>query len=252
MDYGRIDAQPALFETEVETFFANGGRGLNVTVPFKERAFALAREHLSARARQAGAVNTIWMHQSAIHGCNTDGVGLVRDLRRLSMLEPGTRILLLGAGGAARGVIGPLLLEAGTRILLANRTVSKAEALVTQWITEHPEHADRIAASSLDSHAISQTWDLIINATSSSLAGSTIELPAGAIGSKTCIYDMMYGADPTLFLQAGQRAGALRTADGLGMLVCQASESFRIWHGVEPMVERVIEEVRQQLQASVR
>ena len=272
LSYTRIDAQPDLFESVVERFFSENGRGLNVTVPFKERAFQMAKSHLSERAREAGAVNTLWTRDGQLHGCNTDGVGLVRDLSRLGMLKPGQRILLLGAGGAARGVVGPLLATGCEALCIANRTFSKAQTLVKDWIEHHPEHASRLQASPLEDRALSEPvfskpplstpplskppharpWDLVINATSSSLGGQTISLPEAAVGHESSLYDMMYGAQPTPFLVAATTLGAKKTADGLGMLVCQAAESFRIWHGIEPQVDPVIDLVRKQLGSDVR
>ena len=265
--YTRIDAQPDLFEGVVERFFSEDGRGLNVTVPFKERAFQMAKSHLSERAREAGAVNTLWLRDGQLHGCNTDGVGLVRDLTRLGMIKPSQRILLLGAGGAARGVVGPLLATGCEALCIANRTFSKAQSLVKDWIEHHPEHASRLQAAPLEDPALSEPplskpslskptrarqWDLVINATSSSLGGQTITLPKAAVGHESSLYDMMYGARPTPFLAAATALGIKNTADGLGMLVCQAAESFRIWHGIEPRVDPVIDLVRKQLGSDVR
>lgn len=250
--YGRIDALPDAFEKTVNQFFSGGGHGLNVTVPFKERAFEMAQSHLSSRARQARAVNTLWAESARVHGCNTDGVGLVRDLKRLGALEPGIRVLLLGAGGAARGVVGPLMDQDCTLLMIANRTASKAVSLANEWIDQYPEQSGRIQACSLEDPALATPWDLIINATSSSLAGSTIELPSDAMGQDTFIYDMMYGATLTPFLEHTAGLRKLRMADGLGMLVCQAAESFRIWHGVEPDVDPVITQIRLQLSMQVR
>lgn len=252
MQYGRIDALPDQFEEIVRQFFAKGGRGLNVTVPFKERAFAMAHPHLSSRAREAGAVNTLWVENARIHGCNTDGVGLVRDLTRLGALRPGVTALILGAGGAARGVVGPLREHGCGLLMIANRTLSKADKLVKDHIAHHPEDTGLIQACALNDPALAQDWDLVINATSSSLGGATLELPDEAFGGKPFIYDMMYGAEPTPFLEYAARHGNLPRADGLGMLVCQAAESFRIWHGVEPAVDTVIDQVRLQLRAHVR
>ncbi|AWB35155.1 shikimate dehydrogenase [Orrella marina] len=252
MQYGRIDAEPDQFEETVRQFFANGGRGLNITVPYKERAFDMAQPHLSQRAREAGAVNTLWVKDAMIHGCNTDGVGLVRDLNRLGTLRPGIKILILGAGGAARGVVGPLREQGCGLLMIANRTFSKADTLVKEHIALHPQDTGVITACSLNDPRLEQDWDLIINATSSSLGGATIELPDMAFGNDTFIYDMMYGAKPTPFLDYAARHRKLAMADGLGMLVCQAAESFRIWHGIEPAVDAVIEQIRMQLVAHVR
>ena len=252
LSYTRIDAEPDLFESIVGRFFSEGGHGLNVTIPFKERAYQMAFPHLSERARQAGAVNTLWMERGHLHGCNTDGVGLVRDLSRLGMLKKDQSILLLGAGGAARGVVGPLLATGCKTLHIANRTLNKAQTLVEDWMAHHPEHAHQLQASSLESPLLARSWDLIINATSSSLGGQTISLPKAAVDRESSLYDMMYGAQPTPFLKAATMMGATRVADGLGMLVCQAAESFRIWHGTEPQIDPIIELIRKQLASHVR
>ena len=252
LNYTRIDALPDLFESTVEKFFSENGSGLNVTVPFKERAFQMTKPRLSERALQAGAVNTLWIRDGHLHGCNTDGVGLVRDLSRLGMIKTGQRILLLGAGGAARGVVGPLLATGCEALCIANRTFSKAQTLVRDWIAHHPEHTRQLEASPLEALPAARPWDLIINATSSSLGGQVIALPETAVSHESSLYDMMYGAEPTPFLVAAKTLGATRKADGLGMLVCQAAESFRIWHGTEPQVDPVIDMVRKQLVPDVR
>jgi len=247
LEYGRIDADPDKFEAIVHEFFEHGGKGLNVTVPFKERAFDLARNNLSQRALRAAAVNTLWQVNGQIHGCNTDGVGLLEDLKRLDMLGHAQRILLLGAGGAARGVLGPLL-ESGCQWLqIANRTVSRAQVLCDQWIEQSPEDASRLGACSLEDPVLNQPWDLIINATSGSLSGQAIALPANAVTAQTGVYDMMYGAAPTPFLEHARQLGAIQLADGLGMLVGQAAESFRIWNGIRPDIEPVLQQIRSQL-----
>ncbi len=252
LSYERIDADPDHFEHIVENFFAQGGQGLNVTVPFKERAWQMARRHLSHRAMDAQAVNTLWQQSGNLHGCNTDGFGLVHDLNRLCMPMADQRVLLVGAGGAARGVIGPLL-DAGCELLhVINRTSSRAYDLVQQWITTHPSDASRLSAGGLDEVDTSVNWGLVINATASSLQGEPISLPATLFTNNTCAYDMMYGAGDTPFLAQARTGGVSRLADGLGMLVGQAAESFRIWHGQSPAIEPVIDEVRKQLSVTVR
>jgi len=250
--YERIDSPVADFEATVERFFNQSGRGLNVTVPFKERAYVMAQAQLSARARDAGAVNTLWLDDGQLHGCNTDGVGLVADLTRLEMPVRGARILLVGAGGAARGVLGPLLDAGVTHILVANRTASRAQSLLDAWTQAHPQDADRLQAAGLDQVADDAAPDLIINATSSSLQDEKLPLPASLFGPQVRAYDMMYGDKPTSFMQQAQQAGSHQVADGLGMLVGQAGESFRIWHGCQPRIEPVIDQIRTQLKASVR
>lgn len=252
LTYERLDALPMAFETCVAQFFSDKGRGLNVTVPFKERAWQLAQSNLSDRAKQAGAVNTLWTSPQGLHGCNTDGIGLVRDLQRLALLIPNARVLLLGAGGAAKGVLGPLL-EAGCEHLhVANRTADRALSLRQAWIEQQPAVTSCLTAGSIGADLTDRSWDLVINATASSLQGQSLELPAGLFSAKTSAYDMMYGEQPTLFLQQATQQGATRVADGLGMLVEQAAESFRIWHGTLPEVTPVINAIRAQMSSAVR
>jgi len=221
------------FAETLAQFCAEGGRGANVTVPFKEQAFALATRR-TPRAELAGAVNTLIVEDGALRGDNTDGAGLVADLtRNLGQVLGGKRILLLGAGGAARGVIGPLLELAPARLVIANRTASKAVALA--------EHFDRgVEGSGLD--AANTRFDLVINATAASLEGSLPPLSPAIFGPDTLAYDMMYGRD-TPFLEFARKLGA-KTADGLGMLVEQAAEAFHLWRGVRPDTRPVIAALR--------
>lgn len=251
LQYDRLDAAPASFETTVADFFANGGQGLNVTVPFKERAWLLAQANLSTRALLAGAVNTLWTSPSGLHGCNTDGVGLVRDLQRLAMLGEAPRVLLLGAGGAAKGVIGPLLDAACEHLHVANRTAARAQDLRQAWLTQRPDDQARLSASGL-TDLPNMHWDLVINATASSLHGEAPDLPEGVYREHTRAYDMMYGPISTAFLDQAQARGVTQSADGLGMLVEQAAESFWIWHGVLPTTTPVIEAIRCQMRVAVR
>ncbi len=249
--YDRLDAAPVSFETAVTHFFASGGQGLNVTVPFKERAWQLAQANLSTRALLAGAVNTLWSSPNGLHGCNTDGVGLVRDLQRLALLGSAPRVLLLGAGGAAKGVIGPLLDSACEHLHVANRTAARAQALRQAWLAQRPGDQARLSVSGL-TDLPKMHWDLVINATASSLQGEAPELPKDVYRENTRAYDMMYGSNPTAFLQQAQSRGVTQSADGLGMLVEQAAESFWIWHGVLPTTTPVIEAIRHQMQVAVR
>jgi len=250
--YERIDSPVPDFEATVERFFNQSGSGLNVTVPFKERAYVMAQAQLSARARDAGAVNTLWLEDNQLHGCNTDGVGLVADLMRLDMPVHGARILMLGAGGAARGVLGPLLDAGVAHIHVLNRTAARAQSLIDAWTQAHPQDADRLKADGFDQVSDCVAPDLVINATSSSLQDEQLPLPASVFGPRVCAYDMMYGDKPTSFMRQAQQAGSRQVADGLGMLVGQAGESFRIWHGCQPSIEPVIEQIRAQIKASVR
>ncbi|MCY1209131.1 Shikimate dehydrogenase (NADP(+)) [compost metagenome] len=222
-------------------FFATG-KGGNVTVPFKEQAYQLAGS-LSARAQRAGAVNTLKkLDDGSLLGDNTDGAGLVRDLTRNAGLElAGKRILLLGAGGAARGVIEPLLAEKPAALVIANRTVEKAEALARLFADLGP-----VSASGFD--WLEEPVDLIINGTSASLAGDLPPISPSLIkpGYTVC-YDMMYGKEMTAFNRWAAEHGAARTLDGLGMLVEQAAEAFLLWRGVLPDSAPVLAELRRQL-----
>lgn len=227
IDYGRIEAPLGGFERAAEEFRAGGGTGLNVTLPFKEDAFRYCAE-LSPRARLARAVNTI-KFGATVFGDNTDGVGLVRDL---GAELPERRVLLMGAGGAAQGVVGALL-EAGVAALtVANRTETKARELAARF--------PGIAASGYA--ALKPGFDLIINATSAGLLDEAPALPPGVLAGAKLAYDMVYGRD-TPFLAAA-RAAHVRASDGLGMLVEQAAESFFVWRGVRPDTASVLRELR--------
>ena len=222
-------------------FFAEG-RGGNVTVPFKEEAYRLADE-LSERARRAGAVNTLKkLDDGRLLGDNTDGAGLVRDLTVNAALNlANARILLLGAGGAVRGVLEPLLACQPRALVIANRTVAKAEQLAQEFAELGP-----VAASGFD--WLSEPVDLIINGTSASLAGELPPLDPSLIqpGHTVC-YDMMYAKEPTAFNRWASEHGAARCIDGLGMLVEQAAEAFYLWRGVRPDSAPVLAELRRQL-----
>jgi len=227
------------FTTAVNEFIGQGGKGANVTVPFKEEALELADE-LSERARLAGAVNTLSFSKGKIYGDNTDGEGLVQDLLRNNVKLENSRILLLGAGGAARGVILPLLAKNPNSIVIANRTVSKAENLVEQF------NSSKLSASGFE-QASDQVYDIIINATSASLTGTLPAITASTVTKNTVCYDMVYGKNLTPFLVWAKAQGAAKVIDGLGMLVGQAAESFFIWRGVKPEVEAVIEQLKKAL-----
>lgn len=232
MRYDAILAPLDGFAASVAAFIAAGGRGANVTVPFKEEAFRLAGR-LSPRAQRAGAVNTL-MFDNGILGDNTDGAGLVADLtHNLHCALTGKRILLLGAGGAARGVIEPLLEQQPAALVIANRTVSRAQELAALF-------GHGIRACGFDE--ASTPFDLIINATAASLAGELPPLSPQLFTANTLAYDMMYGRD-TPFLSFARGHGAA-TADGLGMLVEQAAEAFYVWRGVRPDTGPVIASLR--------
>ena len=234
------------FAQTVADFRAQGGRGLNVTVPFKLEAFALAERH-TARAQAAGAVNTLAFGADGVLGDNTDGAGLVRDLTaNLNFALAGCRILLLGAGGATRGVLLPLLDSRPARLTIANRTVGKAEALAALFAARAGDTA--LDACGFDALA-GRRFDLVINATAASLADELPPLPPGLYAEGALAYDMMYGRGQTPFLRAALADGAARVADGLGMLVEQAAESFTLWRGVRPDSSPVLAALRRQLEA---
>jgi len=227
IEYGAIEAPLGGFERAAEEFRAGGGEGLNVTLPFKEDAFRYCKA-LSPRARQARAVNTV-KFGAEVFGDNTDGVGLVRDL---GADLPGRRVLLMGAGGAAQGVIGALLDAGVTALTIANRTEARAK-----------EIAARFAGVSASGYpALEPAFDLIINATSAGLADDAPALPPGVLAKAKLAYDMVYGRE-TPFLAAARAAG-VRASDGLGMLVEQAAESFFVWRGVRPETAPVLRELR--------
>lgn len=232
LSYEAILAPVDDFAGALRAFRAAGGLGANVTVPFKEQAYALA-ERLSARAEAAGAVNTLSFSAMGIEGDNTDGIGLVHDLSgNLGFDLAGKRILLLGAGGAARGVVLPLLEQRPAALRIANRTAAKALELAARFGCQGGGFDDLAGDS----------FDLVVNATSASLAGDAPPLSAGVYAPGALAYDMMYGRD-TPFMQAARQAGA-RVADGLGMLVEQAAEAFFIWRGVRPATAPVIARLR--------
>ena len=230
MSYEALLAPLDGFAATVAAFRAAGGRGLNITVPFKEEAWRLA-DRLSERARLAGAVNTFVIGGDAIVGDNTDGAGLVRDLEWLGCRLDGARVLLLGAGGAARGVVLPLLEAGVSRLFIANRTAERACALQTHF-AGHDERGALGAGSWQD--ACGAPYDVVINATSASLSDEAPPLPAGLYAPGSLAYDMVYGRGLTAYLRQARAQGAARVADGLGMLVEQAAEAFALWRGVRP------------------
>lgn len=235
LEYSRLLGALEGFETQVREFFAGGGRGLNVTVPFKERAWRLADER-SRRAESAGAANTlIALSDGCLRAENTDGVGLVRDLTQNHGVElAGRSILLLGAGGAARGVVRPLLKTRPVRLLIANRSAAKARALAADLAPLGP-----VQGCGLDALA-GQAFELIINGTAAGLGGQVPAIPADCLVPAGVCYDMMYADRPTAFVSWGREHGAAQSLDGLGMLVEQAAESFYLWRGVRPQTGPVI------------
>lgn len=242
LQYDAILAPLDGFADSWQQFVADGGKGGNVTVPFKEQAYQLA-EVLSVRAKQAGAVNTLYIDsEGKLCGDNTDGIGLVADLQRLGVNLQDITVLLLGAGGASRGAIGPLLEAGVTTLVLANRTVSKAQAIAMNF-------DQRVEACGY-ADIPNQPYKLVINATSSGLSGERPDIDARHVEHCQLAYDMLYGAKPTPFLQWAQQQGVAQQADGLGMLVAQAAEAFYIWRGKRPDVTPVLALLQQQLQAA--
>ncbi len=239
--YGRVLVPVGEFEPIVEQFFHQGGKGANVTLPFKQNACAMADE-LTERASLSKAVNTLkLLPDGKLLGDNTDGVGLLNDLQRLQMITPQSHVLLVGAGGAARGVILPLL-AFGCRITITNRTLSRAETLVDTY-----QHAGTILAS--EHGKLAQHYDLIINATSSGVTGDVPSLPETIFNADTHCYDMFYQQGKTPFLTLATQHGVTRMADGVGMLVGQAAHAFFLWHGVMPEIGPVTEAVSQSLKS---
>lgn len=240
--YGRVLAPLDGFIATLDAFFQAGGQGANVTVPFKEEAFARADE-LTERASLAGAVNTLKrLADGRLLGDNTDGIGLLSDLARLKMIRPGARVLLIGAGGAARGVLLPLL-SLDCSVTISNRTFSRAQQLASLF-----SHTGSVVALEGDSLA-GHNFDLIVNATSSGLSGDLPAIPASLIQTHVYCYDMFYQQGLTPFLSWCESLGAQKFADGLGMLVGQAAHAFMLWHGKMPDVVPVIERLKQDLTA---
>jgi shikimate dehydrogenase len=241
LEYTAIQVDPGGFEQAVGNFRAAGGRGLNVTLPFKLDAWRYA-DRLSGRARRAGAVNTLKFEADGrAFGDNTDGVGLVRDLVDNLGADPaGRRVLVVGAGGAVRGVLAPLLERGPVRLVIANRTAEKARELVAEF-----ERVGALEGSGLD-QLQGSAFHLVINATAASLSAEVPALPQEIFAPGALAYDLMYADRPTAFMIWAAAAGAARTADGLGMLVEQAAESFLLWHGVRPETKGMIQALRRE------
>lgn len=236
LSYERLLVEPGDFARAAREFFASGGRGANVTLPFKVDAFALAQERTD-RAEQAGAVNTLAVRGDALLGDNTDGAGLVRDLTaNLGLALAGRRILLLGAGGAARGVVAPLLALSPAALVIANRTRARARELALAFGA-----SGRVEGVGLGE--MGEGFDLVVNATSSSTRGEPLALGRRVFAPGATAYDMAYGAAAAAFLEGARAAGA-RTSDGLGMLVEQAAEAFILWRGKGPETAAVIAALR--------
>ncbi len=238
MQYELLQVAPDKLEPAIRQFQRTGGRGLNITVPHKGEAARLADE-LSERARLAGAVNTLVFKDDEMFGDNTDGVGLLRDLTvNLDLELAGKNLLILGAGGATRGILGPLLDAKPASVTIANRTLDKAEALVMQFSGDVP-----ISACRFKQVPKNADFDLIINATSAGLKGQLPPFPDWAVTADTWCYDLSYGLTPTPFSTWAQAQGAARSVMGWGMLVEQAAESFHLWRGVRPDTLTVLKQI---------
>jgi len=244
--YEKQQVNSESFELEAKKFFAENGKGMNITAPCKLEAFAFA-DSLTGRAKRAGAVNTLIKQESGeILGDTTDGFGLVKDIsQNLNWSIKGKRVLLLGAGGAVRGVLEPLLEQEPESLLIANRTASKAQSLASDF-SELCASATNLSACGYED-LLAQQFDLVINGTSASLSADLPPLPDTLLASGACCYDMSYSAKPTVFMAWANQHGAVETADGLGMLVGQAAESFKLWRGVFPETEAVIALLREKL-----
>ncbi|MFO8025774.1 shikimate dehydrogenase [Thiohalophilus sp.] len=238
--YEAIQVDPGGFAQAVGNFDASGGKGLNITVPFKQEAWQLVNER-SDRAERAGAVNTIKFIDMTLYGDNTDGIGLVNDLLNNRIEIANKRVLLMGAGGAARGVLAPLLDQQPAQLVIANRTAEKARELAHAFCDLGNIEGNGYEA--LDN----RQFDLIINATAASLQGELPSLPDNLLATGATCYDMMYGSEPTTFMQWATQHGAITVLDGLGMLVEQAAESFYLWRDVRPDTKPVIEQLRREM-----
>ena len=240
LQYKAIEAPIDDFAGATNKFFEKGGKGANVTVPFKEQAFAICTQ-VSDRAQKAGAVNTLIKTENGeIHGDNTDGQGLVADLLNNSVVLKDANILLAGAGGASRGVILPILAQNPKQLVIANRTLEKAQKLATEFAKPN------FIASTFEDLA-KQSFDVIINATSASLTGNLPAIPRDCLTEQTICYDMVYSSETTAFNKWAEEQGVAKTIDGLGMLVEQAAESFRLWRDVMPQTKAVLESLREKL-----
>ena len=238
IQYELFQVAPDKLETAVRQFQRTGGKGLNITVPHKSEIARLC-DQLSEPASTAGAVNTLSFREGEIHGDNTDGIGLLRDLAiNHGITLEGASILILGAGGATRGIVGPLLEMQPSSLRIANRTIDKAEALA-----EHFSHSGPVSACRFNMVPVTEDYDLIINATSAGVRGETPPYPEAALSERTFCYDLSYGLKPTPFSVWAREHGAARSVMGWGMLVEQAAESFHIWRGVRPDTAPVLKQM---------
>ena len=238
IQYELLQVKPANLETAIRQFERTGGKGLNITVPHKSEVAKLV-DQMSERASTAGAVNTLVFQDDEIFGDNTDGVGFLRDLKsNLGFRLKDSNILILGAGGATRGIISPLLDEEPASLMVANRTIGKAKALADHFASQGP-----ISACRFQDVGKLPLYDLVINATSAGLKGETPPYPENAIGEHAICYDLSYGLSPTPFARWATEHGAKRSVMGWGMLVEQAAESFHLWRGVRPDTAAVLKQI---------
>jgi shikimate dehydrogenase len=248
MRYEHLLVELDQFKATISALMARGVKGCNVTVPFKLEAFEQA-DVSSDRVQLAGAANTLSFRDGQVHADNTDGLGLVRDIEvNAAQALHGLDVLLLGAGGASAGALGPLLLAGARRIVVANRTLAKAEELVERH-RHHRAMQEALQCTDLQALPLDVTLpacDVVINATAGSLAGAAVPISPSALKRGALVYDMMYGPPAAAFLQWAAAQGA-RTRDGLGMLVEQAAQSFFIWRGVRPPADMVLAQMRQGL-----
>ncbi len=238
LQYELLQVSPDKLEQAIRQFQRTGGKGLNITVPHKREVCRLT-DQLSERARSAGAANTLTFQDEEIVGDNTDGIGLLRDLVvNLGLNLEGADVLILGAGGATRGIVSPLLEMLPKSLMIANRTLDKAQALAERF-----EDLGPVSACSFNDVPVTESYDLIINATSAGVRGETPPYPQAAVSQKTFCYDLSYGLSPTPFSVWARENGAARSVMGWGMLVEQAAESFHIWRGVRPDTAPVLRQM---------
>ena len=239
IQYELLQVVPEKLEAAVRQLQRTGGKGLNITVPHKQDVVRLC-DQLSEPARTAGAVNTLSFRGGEIHGDNTDGIGLLRDLTLNQAFSiEGSNILVLGAGGATRGIVGPLLEMQPASLHIANRTIDKAKALA-----EHFGRSGPVSACHFNAVPVSERFDLIINATSAGVTGEAPPYPSAAVSPETLCYDLSYGLSPTPFSVWAREQGASKSVMGWGMLVEQAAESFFIWRGVRPETAPVLKQMK--------
>ena len=241
LEYSKCEPKAGEFLEAVKRFFDEGGKGCNITAPFKEEAFQFA-DRLTERAKLAGAVNTLKkLDDGEIIGDNTDGEGLVQNLLQYQVPLVDSNILLIGAGGAARGVIKPILEQKPRKLTIVNRTFEKAEQLVSIFSPFGPVVSERI-------ESVEEPYDLIINSTSASLYKTVPDISTEIFSLTSVAYDMAYGAGMTSFNHWAKENGAIQAYDGLGMLVGQAAESFMLWRGLRPGTKQVLRELRKNLE----